>query len=110
MTKEMGFLIALCATSAVCYALLTRVEWIRTQRRLAGRRSSGASSDGGMSENSDTWSMASWFSGGDASSCSTDSSGNPVDFGSCGGSSDSGSGDSGGGGGDCGGGGGGGTD
>jgi hypothetical protein len=97
MTKEMGFLIALCATAAVGYALLTHADRIRTQRRFARRRSGG---DSGMSASSDSWSLASWFSGDGPSSNSYDSSGNPVDFGSCGSFGDSG----GGGGGDCGGG------
>ena len=99
MTKEMGFLIALCATSALCYTLLTRADRIRTERRFARRQSSSASGDGGISPNSDSWNLAGWFSGSDSSSSSYDSSGNPADFGSCGSAGDSG----GGGGGDCGG-------
>ncbi len=95
MSKEMGFLIALCASSVVCYALLARADRIRAERRFA-RPSSGEGSDGGLSASSDSWSLANWISGGHASSCSYDSSGNPADSGSCGGF-----GDSGGGGGDC---------
>ena len=98
MTREMGFLIALCVTSAVCYALLARADRIRAKRRFARRASSGDDSDS-MSASSDSWSLADWFSGGNSSSCAYDSSGNPSDFGSCGSV-----GDSGGGGGDCGGG------
>lgn len=108
MTEGMGFLIALCTASAVCYTLLTRADRIRTERRFARRASGGDSCDSGLSASSDSWSPTSWFSGSDSSSCSSDSSGNPADFGSCGSSGDSGGvGDSGGGGGDCGGGGGG---
>jgi hypothetical protein len=103
----MGFLIALCAISALCFGLLTRADRIRAERRLARRPSGGSRGDGRMSassdtSSSDTFGLASWFSGNHSSSCSYDSSGNPADFGSC-----DGPGDSGGGGGDCGGGGGG---
>ena len=100
MTKEMGFLIALCATSAVCYALLARADRLRAKRRFAQRPSGGDSGNAGMSASSDSWSLASWFAGSHSSSWSHDSSGNPADFGSCGGFGDSG----GGGVGDCGGG------
>jgi len=100
MTKEMGFLIALCATTAACYAFLARVDRIRAGRRFARRSSDSDSSGGEVLASSEGWSMAGWSSGGDSSACSTDNSGNFADSGSCG------SGDSGGGGGDCGGGGG----
>lgn len=99
MTREMGFLIALCATSAVCYALLTRADRIRAGRRWVRRSSSGDGDDAGMSASSDSWSLANWFSGGHSSSCAYDSSGNPADFGSSGDNGDSGGGDGGGGGG-----------
>jgi hypothetical protein len=94
MTKEMRLLIALCATSALCFALLKRVDRIRAERRVA-RRPSGTGRGDGRSASSDTSSSdtfgpASWFSGSDSSSCSCDSSGNPADFGSCGGSADRG--------------------
>jgi len=59
MTKEMGFLIALCATSAVGYALLARVDRIRAERRYARRASGRNSGDAGLS---DSWSSVSWFS------------------------------------------------
>ena len=104
MTREMGFLIALCVTSAVGYALLARADRIRAERRFARRAPGRESGDAGPSVSSDNWSLTDWFSGSDCSSGSSDNSGNPADFGSCGGSSDSC--DSGGGGGDCGGGGG----
>ena len=91
---QFGFLIAVCATSAVCYALVTRADRI-SDRLVARRRSGGDNSDTG----SDNWTLTSWFSGGH--SAAYDSSGNPVDFGSCDSSGDSGgSADSGGGGGD----------
>jgi len=102
MTREMGFLIALCVTSAVGYALLARADRIRAQRRFARRASVRGSGDAGPSVNSDAWSLTGWFSGSDSFSGSPDGSCNPADFGSCGGSSDGA--DSGGG--DCGGGGG----
>jgi hypothetical protein len=103
MTREMGFLIALCVTSAVGYAFLARADRIRAQRTFARRAPGRESGDAGPSVSSDSWSLAGRFSGSASSSGSSDSSGNPADFGSCGGSSDSA--DSGGGG-DCGGGGG----
>ena len=94
MIDQFGFLIAVCATSAVCYALVTRADRI-SDRLVARRRSGGDNSDTG----SDNWTLTSWFSGGH--SAAYDSSGNPVDFGSCDSSGDSGgSADSGGGGGD----------
>lgn len=102
MTKEMGFLIALCTATAVCYALLERANRIRAERRFARRSAGRGSGDAGLSASSDNWSLASWASS-DTSSGPSDSSGNQADSGSCGGSGDSG--DSGGGG-DCGGGGG----
>jgi len=108
MTREMGFLVALCVTTGVCYALLSRASRLRAERRFAPRTSGGDSGNAGLSSSSDGWSAANWFSDRDSSSgFSDDSSGNGTDLGSCGGSSDSGggSGDSGGGGGDCGGGG-----
>jgi hypothetical protein len=65
--------IAVAATSAICYALLTRAEKIRRNRRPAGDNSDGSDSTSG----GDGWAVASWF-GGDHSA--TDSSGNPGDF------------------------------
>ncbi len=106
MTRELGFLVALCVTSAVGYAFLARADRIRAERRFARRASVRESGDAGPSVSSDAWSLTGWFSGSDSSSGSSDSSGNPADFGSCSGSGDSA--DSGGG--DCGGRGGGGTD
>jgi len=102
MTREMGFLIALCLTSTVGYALLARADRVRAERRFARRAPGRESGDAGPSVSSDSWSLTGWFSGSASSSGPSDSSGNPADFGSCGGSSDSA--DSGGG--DCGGGGG----
>jgi hypothetical protein len=89
----MGFLIALCATATVGFALLLRLDWLRARRRLAQHSPGG---DGGDAS-SDGWSVVSWFTDGDSASSSYDGSGDPADAGSWGGSSDSG------GGGDCGG-------
>ena len=105
MTREMGFLIALCLTSTVGYALLARADRVGAERRFARRVPGRESGDAGPSVSSDSWSLTGWFSGSGSSSGSSDSFGNPADFGSCGGSSDSA--DSGGG--DCGSSGGGGT-
>jgi len=99
MTKEMGFLIALCATTAACYALLARWDKIPAEQRFARRASSSDSSGGEVLPSSDDWTTASWFSGTESSSCSTSSSGNSADFGSCGLSDGVGGGDCGGGGG-----------
>ena len=96
MTREMGFLIALCATSAVCYALLTRADRIRGERRSARTSSNSDGGAGATSATSDSWALANWFSGGHSSPCFHDSSGNPANFADCGSISDGGSG-----GGDC---------
>jgi hypothetical protein len=82
--------IAVAATSALCYALLTRAGKIRRNRRPAGDNPT----DGGSPSGSDGWAAARWF-GGDHSA--TDSSGSPSDFG---GGDSGGSGGDGGGGGD----------
>jgi hypothetical protein len=99
----MGFLIAFCAGTAVCYLLFARADRIRAERRFARGASGGARSDTGPSTSSDSWTLVNWPSS-DTSSGSSDGSGGQSDFGSCGGSSDGGGSDSGGG--DCGGGGG----
>jgi len=85
-------LIAVGATSLICFVLMTHVQ-------NRSRRRAGAGADGGdsFSGTSDGFSLGSWFSSDDSS---VDSSGNPSDSGSCSSSSDSGGGD-----GDCGGGG-----
>ena len=65
------FLIAVGATSAVCFALMSRAE------RAKGRRTpsdGGASYDPGVSSVSDGWSLTHWF-GSDHSGQSTDTSG-----------------------------------
>jgi hypothetical protein len=88
-------LIAVGVTSGLCYALMTHV-----QNRSRRRARAGSGADGGgdsYSGTSDGFTLGSWFSSGHSA---LDSSGNPVDGGSC-----SFGGDSGGGGGDCGGGG-----
>ena len=83
MTGAMvAFGCAVAGTSMICYALMTRAERVKRNRRLVG----DTSIDGGSTSSGDGWPVASWF-GGDHSA--TDSSGNP---------SDSGGGDSGGGG------------
>ena len=92
-------LIAIGAMSAICYALM-----IHVQNRSRRRSRAGAGADGGdsYSGSNDGFSLGSWFS---SDNSSVDSSGSPVDSGTCS-SSDSGGGDCGGGGGDGGGGGG----
>ena len=93
MTGAMAALgIAIAATSAICYVLLTRAETIRRNRRPAG----DSSTDGGYS-GGDGWAAANWFGGHHSA---TDSSGNPSDFGGAdsGGGGDAGGGDGGGGG------------
>jgi hypothetical protein len=75
MTSAMAALgIAVAATSAICYALLTRGEKIRRIRRPAR----DSPTDGGSTSGSDGWAAASWFGDHDSA---TDSSGNPSDFG-----------------------------
>ncbi|GLR92212.1 hypothetical protein GCM10007857_89330 [Bradyrhizobium iriomotense] len=94
----MSALIAVGATSVICFALIAHV-----QNRSRRRARAGAGADGGgdsYSGTSDGFSLGSWFS---SDNSSLDSSGNPTDGGSCSFGSDSS--DSGGGGGDCGGGG-----
>ena len=101
MTGAMvAFVCAVAGTSMICYALMTRAERVKRNRRSVG----DTSIDGGSSSGSEGWAVASWF-GGDHTT--TDSSGNPSDFsggdfsgGDSGGGSDGGGGDGGGGGGD----------
>jgi hypothetical protein len=93
MTSAMTALgIAVAATSALCYALLTRAGKIRRNRRRAGDNPS----DSGSPSGSDGWAAGSWFGGHHSA---TDSSGNPSDFGGgdSGGGGDGGGGDGGGG-------------
>ena len=87
-----GFLVAMGATLAVCYALMTR----RWNRRAAGRPSRGRSDGDGSSSTDDGGHM---LVGGLATHHSAvDGCGNPTEFGSCdSGDSGSGGGDSGGG-------------
>jgi hypothetical protein len=94
MTGAMvAFGCAVAGTSMICYALMTRAERMKRNRRSGG----DTSSDGGSSSGSEGWAVASWFGGHNA----TDSSGNPVDFGGGdSGGGDGGGGDGGGGGGD----------
>jgi len=80
---------AVAGTSTVCYALLTRAERIKRNRRSAG----DISIDGGSASGSEGRAVASWFGGGHSA---TDSSGNPSDIGG----GDSGAGGDGGGSGD----------
>jgi hypothetical protein len=78
----------------ICYALMTRAERIKRNRRSAGDTSIDSCSTSG----SEGWAVVSWFGGHHSL---TDSSGNPSDFG--GGSGGGGDGDGGGDGGDGGG-------
>lgn len=89
ISTTVAFGIAVAGTSLICYALMTRAEKIKRNRRSAGDSvADGASSDG-----------AGWagWSGGHHSV--PDSSGNPGDFsgGDSGGGGDAGGGDGGGG-------------
>ena len=95
MTSAMAALgIAVAATSAICFALLTRAERIRHKRRPA----SDNPTDGGGYSGNDGWATTGWFGGHHSA---TDSSGNPSDF--SGGDSGGDGGSDGGGGGDGGG-------
>ena len=94
MTHAMvGFGIAVGCTSLVCYMLMTRLQNSKRRRRSSGDNAG----DGGNYASGDGWSPA-WF-GGDHfashSSITSDSSGNPIDFG---GGDSGGAGDGGGGG------------
>lgn len=97
-----NFAIAVGVTSAICYALMTRVENQRRRRGRAGGEDDGDSSYSGTNH---SFGVASWFS---SSHSALDGSGNPIDGGSCsfGGDSSDGAGGDCGGGGDGGGGGG----
>jgi hypothetical protein len=85
------FLVAVSATSAVCYVLMTRLQNRRVRRTWPGGDTSSSDS-GGISSNGDGWSLGSLFG-----YTSSDGSGHATD--SCGGwgSGDSGGGDGGGG-------------
>ena len=97
-----NFGIAVGITSVICYALTTRAQNQRRRRARAG----GSCGEGGseFSSTNDGFGLASWFSSDNAA---LDSSGNPIDGGSCSSGNDSGGGGDCGGGGDGGGGGGG---
>ena len=82
-----GFLVAVGATSAVCYAMMTRLQ----NRRARGGPSRGGT-DGDAGSYTGGFAVASWFV---THHSATDGSGNPID----GGSVDSGGGLDGGGGG-----------
>ena len=69
-----AFACAVAGTSMICYALMTRAERIKRNRRSAG----GISIDGGSASGSEGGAVASWFGGGHSA---TDSSGNPSGFG-----------------------------
>lgn len=92
-----NFGIAVGITSAICYLLMTRAQ---SQRRRRARASSSCA-DGGTERlaTNDNMGIASWFS---PDAPALDSSGNPIDGGSCSLGSDSGTDGAGG---DCGGGG-----
>jgi hypothetical protein len=96
-----AFAIAVCATSLVCFLLMTRAQNIKRNRRASGDRSAPdvANYFGG-----DAWSLSGWFGGGHSA---FDSSGNPIDSSGsfCGGGDSGGGGSDGGGGGGDGGGG-----
>ncbi|MCP3464305.1 MULTISPECIES: hypothetical protein [unclassified Bradyrhizobium] len=95
----MSALIAVGATSVICFVLMTHVQ---NRSRWRSRAGAGADSGDSYSGSTDGFALGSWFS---SDTSSVDSSGSPSDSGSCSVSSDSGSSDSGGSGGDCGGGG-----
>lgn len=80
MTSAMAaFGIAVGCMSLVCYALMTRLQSSRRNRRSPGDHSS----DGGNCAVGDSWSPA-WFAGNhhaSDSSVASDSSGNPIDSG-----------------------------
>jgi hypothetical protein len=88
-----AFGFAVVGASMICYALMTRAERLKRNRWSDG----DTSIDGGSASGSEGWAVASCF-GGDHST--TDSSGNPSDFGGgdSGGGGDGGGGDGGGGG------------
>jgi hypothetical protein len=91
MTGAMtGFLVAVGATSAVCYAMMTRLQ---NRRARGGPSRGGTDGDAGSYTGDDGFAVASWFV---THHSATDGSGNPID----GGSVDSGGGLDGGGGGD----------
>ena len=76
MTNAMAaFGIAVGGASLICYALMTRAQNAKRQRRWFGDNSIAGSSDYGGDS---AWTLASWF-GGDHSVL--DSSGNPIDCG-----------------------------
>jgi hypothetical protein len=94
MTGAMvAFGFAVAGTSMICYALMTRAERVKRKCRSVG----DTSIDGGSTSGGEGWAVASWFGGDHAT---TDSSGNPSDFGGgdSGGGGDGGGGDGGGGG------------
>ncbi|MGV7216918.1 hypothetical protein [Bradyrhizobium sp. UFLA05-112] len=97
----MSALIAIGATSVICFVLMTHVQ-DRSRRR--SRAAAGANGGDSYSGNTDGFALGSWFFS-DNSSSSVDSSGNPIGSGSCSSSDSISSDSSGGGGGDCGGGG-----
>jgi hypothetical protein len=75
MTSAVAALgIAVAATSALCYALLTRAGKFRRNRWPPGDNAA----DGGSSSGSEGWAAASWFGGHHSA---TDSLGNSSDFG-----------------------------
>jgi hypothetical protein len=91
MTGAMtGFLVAVGATSAVCYAMMTRLQ---NRRARGGPSRGGTDGDAGSYTGDDGFAVASWFV---THHSATDGSGNAID----GGSVDSGGGLDGGGGGD----------
>jgi hypothetical protein len=90
-----GFLVAVGATSAVCYALMTRLQ---NRRARSGASRGGSDGDAGSYTGDNGYTLANWFVANNHSAI--DGSGNPVDAGGF----DSGSGFDGGGGSDVGGG------
>jgi hypothetical protein len=87
----LAFGIAVGGTSLICYALMTRLQNSKRTRRPSG---DGSAPDAGNYATGDGWTIASWFA---SDHSTTDSSGNPSDFGA--GDSSGGGGDAGGGGG-----------
>jgi hypothetical protein len=92
----MGLLVTVGATSAVCYALMTRLQNRRTR---GGLSHSGSQGDAGNYPGDDGLGVANWSV---THYSTTDGSGNPIDGGSTdsGGGGDGSSGGDGGGGGD----------
>ena len=71
-----GFLVAVGATSAVCYALMTRLQ---NRRARSGASRGGSDGDAGSYTGDNGYTLANWFVANNHSAI--DGSGNPVDAG-----------------------------